>query len=78
MGFNRTKCWVLHFGQNKTYSIPGSILGTEWLDSGQAEMDLRALMDSRLNMRQQCDQVAKKANGSCPGSGTVWPARPGQ
>ncbi|RMC09432.1 hypothetical protein DUI87_13756 [Hirundo rustica rustica] len=53
-------------------------LGTEWLDSGQAERDLEGLTDSRLDMSQQCSQVAEKANGTWPGSETVWPSGPGQ
>ncbi|KAF4803906.1 hypothetical protein TURU_012299 [Turdus rufiventris] len=38
-------------------------LGTEWLDSAQAEKDLGVLVHSQLNMSQPCALVAEKANG---------------
>ncbi|KAK4824376.1 hypothetical protein QYF61_014036 [Mycteria americana] len=61
MKLNKEKCEVLHLGRNNP--MHQYMLGATQLESSLAEKNLGVLVDTRLNMSQQCTLVEKKVNG---------------
>lgn len=59
--FNEERCKVLYLKRKNPRTKYG--LGTTQLESSLAEKDLGVVMDTTLNMSQQCALVAKEANG---------------
>ncbi|KAK4829837.1 hypothetical protein QYF61_006847 [Mycteria americana] len=73
MKFNKCKCRILHL--ERSNAGHKSKLGEEWLESSPPERDLGVLVNSRLNMSQQCALAAKRANpilGCIKHSITSW------
>jgi len=76
MNVNKAKCRVLHLG----HKIPmqSCSLGEEWLEICLAEKDLGVLVDSWLNMSQQCARCPRRSTASWLVSGIMWPAEEGK
>ncbi|KAK4831263.1 hypothetical protein QYF61_016733 [Mycteria americana] len=61
MKFDKVKCKVMHLRTNNPCTSIG--WGAYHLQSSLAEKDLGVLVDTKLNMSQQCALAAKKASG---------------
>ena len=60
MKSNKANCKVLYLGKrNQLHSCK---MGNTWLSKTTREKDLGIILDHKLNMSQQCDVAAKRAN----------------
>jgi len=62
MNLNKGKCKILPLRRNNPRHQ--YILGTDWLESSSEEKDLGVLVDSKLNINQQCTVAARKVTNS--------------
>ena len=70
MAFNTAKCWVLSLCHNNP--VLRCRLGREQTESCP-ERVLGMLLNSQLNMSQQCAKWPRWPVASCPASEIVWP-----
>ncbi|KAK4827617.1 hypothetical protein QYF61_019542 [Mycteria americana] len=61
MKFSKGKCKALHLGRNNP--MHDYMLGATQVENSIAKRDLGVLVDTKLNMTQQCAPMAKKAKG---------------
>ncbi|KAK4830628.1 hypothetical protein QYF61_012453 [Mycteria americana] len=61
MKFSKEKCEVLHLGRNN--AMHQQMLGATQPENSFVEKDLGVMVDTRLNMSQECTLAAKKASG---------------
>lgn len=78
MRLNRVKYQVKDLHLSHSHLMEPYRMGTEWLENGPEEKDLRVLFDSCLNMSQSVLRWPRRPLALRPVSAIVFPAGPGQ